>query len=149
MKKLLSSLFFILLAVSIANAQKGKQAALKKLDSNSEKYGEIAMEIWNWAEMGYQEEKSSALLQKTLADEGFSIKTGIANIPTAFVAEYGSGSPVIAVLGEYDALPGLSQQAIPEKKIGKWCRWSCLWSSFIWNCLVCSSNRGKRLANGK
>ena len=66
--------------------------------------------------MGYQEEKSAALLQKTLSDEGFSIKKGVAGMPTAFIAEYGSGSPVIAILGEYDALPGLSQQAIPEKK---------------------------------
>ena len=66
--------------------------------------------------MGYQEEKSAALLQQTLSDEGFSIKKGVAGMPTAFIAEYGSGSPVIAILGEYDALPGLSQQAIPEKK---------------------------------
>jgi aminobenzoyl-glutamate utilization protein B len=66
--------------------------------------------------MGYQEEKSSALLQKTLADEGFSIKKGVAGIPTAFIAEYGSGTPVIAIMGEYDALPGLSQQAVAEKK---------------------------------
>ena len=66
--------------------------------------------------MGYQEEKSSALLQKTLADEGFSIKKGVAGIPTAFIAEYGNGTPVIAIMGEYDALPGLSQQAVAEKK---------------------------------
>ena len=66
--------------------------------------------------MGYLEEKSSALLQKTLSDQGFEIKKGVAGIPTAFVAEYGNGSPVIAILGEYDALPGLSQQAVPEKK---------------------------------
>jgi aminobenzoyl-glutamate utilization protein B len=65
--------------------------------------------------MGYLEEKSAALQQKTLGDEGFSIKSGVAGIPTAFTAEYGSGSPVIAILGEYDALPGLSQKAVPEK----------------------------------
>ena len=59
--------------------------------------------------------KSSALLQKTLFEEGFSVENEVANIPTAFVASYGSGSPVIAILGEYDALPGLSQQAVPYK----------------------------------
>jgi aminobenzoyl-glutamate utilization protein B len=66
--------------------------------------------------MGYLEEQSSSLLQETLSKEGFTIKKGVANIPTAFVAEYGSGLPIIAILGEFDALPGLSQQAIPEKK---------------------------------
>ncbi|MDT0608542.1 amidohydrolase [Croceitalea rosinachiae] len=116
MQKLFFILVCYLLTLSSITAQKSKEAVLKKLDSQSEKFGDIAMQIWNFAEMGYQEEKSTALLQKTLSDEGFSIESGIANIPTAFVAEYGSGSPVIAILGEYDALPGLSQQAIPEKK---------------------------------
>ena len=97
-------------------SQKKADVVLKKLDANQKKYADIALQIWDLAEMGYLEEKSSALLQKTLADEGFSIKKGVAGIPTAFVAEYGSGYPVIAILGEYDALPGLSQQAVPEKK---------------------------------
>ncbi|WP_435625183.1 amidohydrolase [Flagellimonas sp.] len=97
-------------------SQKKADDVLEKLDANQKKYADIALQIWDLAEMGYLEEKSSALLQKTLADEGFSIKKGVAGIPTAFVAEYGSGYPVIAILGEYDALPGLSQQAVPEKK---------------------------------
>ena len=66
--------------------------------------------------MGYLEEKSSALLQKTLSDAGFSIKAGVADIPTAFVAEYGSGLPIIGILAEYDALPGISQEVAPERK---------------------------------
>ena len=66
--------------------------------------------------MGYLEEQSSSLLQETMSKEGFTIKKSVADIPTAFVAEYGSGLPIIAILGEFDALPGLSQQAIPEKK---------------------------------
>ena len=89
---------------------------LKELDKKTETYGNIAHQIWEWAEMGYQEERSSALLQQTLEKEGFRIQKGVAGIPTAFVAEYGSGGPVIGVLGEFDALPGLSQQAVPEKK---------------------------------
>ncbi len=112
-KLILSSL---LLSVTILNAQKKVNDVIKKLDSKSEVYGAIAQNIWELAEMGYQEEKSSALLQKTLSDEGFTIKKGVAGIPTAFIAEYGSGTPVIAIMGEYDALPGLSQQAVPEKK---------------------------------
>ena len=98
------------------NAQKKLDDVLKNLDAKSESYGEIAQTIWDLAEMGYQEEKSAALLQKTLADAGFTINKGVAGIPTAFTAEYGSGAPIIGIMGEYDALPGLSQQAIPEKK---------------------------------
>lgn len=98
------------------NAQKKLDGVLKALDAKSESYGEIAQTIWDLAEMGYQEEKSAALLQKTLADAGFTINKGVAGIPTAFTAEYGSGAPIIGIMGEYDALPGLSQQAVPEKK---------------------------------
>jgi aminobenzoyl-glutamate utilization protein B len=79
-------------------------------------YKEVALQIWDYAEMGYKEEKSSALLEKTLIDNGFDVKANIAGMPTAFIASYGSGSPVIAILGEFDALPGLSQEAVPEKK---------------------------------
>ena len=86
------------------------------LDSKKELYSAIAQQIWGFAEMGYQEEKSAALLQQTLSNEGFRINKGVAGIPTAFIAEYGEGLPVIALLGEYDALPGLSQEAIAEKK---------------------------------
>ncbi|WP_350291332.1 amidohydrolase [uncultured Croceitalea sp.] len=112
-------LFFLIGSFLICNlitAQKSKQDMLAAIDSKSEAYEAIAQEIWNYAEMGYQETKSSNLLQKTLQEEGFQIKTGVAEIPTAFIAEYGSGYPVIAILGEFDALPGLSQQAVPEKK---------------------------------
>lgn len=112
---------FLLLLISTGfifglNAQKNKEATLAQLDSKSKEYAAIAQEIWALAEMGYLEEESSKLLRNTLADEGFEIETGVAEIPTAFTAEYGSGAPVIAILGEFDALPGLSQQAIPEKK---------------------------------
>ncbi len=98
------------------NAQKKAEDVLKKLDSKAEAYGTIAQNIWDLAEMGYQEEKSAALLQQTLSDAGFTIEKGVAGIPTAFIAEYGSGKPVIAIMGEYDALPGLSQEAVAEKK---------------------------------
>ena len=86
------------------------------LEAKKEKYGAIAQQMWGFAEMGYQEEKSAALLQETLRNEDFKITKGVAEIPTAFIAEYGEGLPVIAILGEYDALPGISQEAIAEKK---------------------------------
>lgn len=111
---LLLPLLFVLVSLPLT-AQKSTDQVLKNLNQKSEVYGAIAQNIWEFAEMGYLEEKSSALLQKTLSDEGFKIEKGIAGIPTAFIAEYGSGAPIIALLGEYDALPGLSQQAAPEK----------------------------------
>lgn len=77
---------------------------------------ENAKKIWDWSEPGYKETKSSALLSDWLESSGFRVKRGICGIPTAFVAEYGSGSPVIALLGEYDALPGLSQDAVPYQQ---------------------------------
>jgi len=69
------------------------------------------MQNWDTNEV-----KSSALLQETLKKEGFTVEAGVADIPTAFVATYGSGQPVIGILAEFDALPGLAQQAVPEKK---------------------------------
>ena len=77
----------------------------------------ILRDIWNYAEGGYREFRSSERLITVLRDEGFRVTTGIAGIPTAFVAEYGSGSPVIGITAEYDALPGMSQEAAcPERK---------------------------------
>lgn len=119
-QKIMKNLFLLgamgFLSIYSIHAQKKVSDVISKLDQQSETYGEIAQEIWNLAEMGYQEEKSSALLQKTLSEAGFKIEKGVAGIPTAFIAEYGSGAPIIAIMGEYDALPGLSQEAVAEKK---------------------------------
>ena len=115
MKNIAIILFSFLLSLNL-KAQKSSQEIFQKLDEQFSFYGNIAHAIWGFAELGYQEEKSSALLQTTLANESFRIEKGVAGIPTAFIAEYGSGKPIIAILGEYDALPGLSQEAIPEKK---------------------------------
>lgn len=76
------------------------------------KYGTISDAIWNYAELGMQEFKSSAILIKTLEEEGFNVEKGVAGMPTCFVATYGSGKPVIGILGEFDALPTLSQEAL-------------------------------------
>ena len=66
-------------------------------------------------ELGYHEEKSSALLQQHLQEAGFRVEAGVADEPTGFIASYGQGKPVIAILGEFDALPGLSQAALPDR----------------------------------
>lgn len=92
------------------------QELISFLDQNQATYASLAQEIWGLAELGYQEEQSSTLLKGLLAEHDFSIESGVAGMPTSFVASYGSGAPVIAILAEYDALPGLSQEALPYKE---------------------------------
>ncbi|MEQ8790062.1 MAG: amidohydrolase [Pirellulaceae bacterium] len=75
-----------------------------------------AHKIWEWAEPGYQETRSSALLAEMLEKAGFKIQRGVAGIPTAFTATIGQGKPVVGILGEYDALPGLSQAGVPVQQ---------------------------------
>ena len=88
---------------------------LQFLDARYAQTERMASTLWDYAEVGYQEVQSSALLQAALAAEGFEIEAGVAGMPTAFVASYGQGGPVIGVLAEYDALPGLSQDATPAR----------------------------------
>ena len=88
----------------------------KFIEANRDMLIEISNKIWEFAEIGLEEYKSSELLIKTLKDAGFTVETSVADMPTAFVASYGVGKPVIAILGEFDALPGLSQVAEPIKK---------------------------------
>lgn len=110
-------LWFLLCAASPLVAQtKGTDAMMASLDARAAVYSGIAKQIWGFAEVGYQETKSSALLQEQLRTAGFTVEAGVAEIPTAFVATWGSGKPVIGILGEFDALPGLSQDAVPTRK---------------------------------
>lgn len=114
MKKLTVALCLISSAL-LAQYDKEKQTIINDLDKNFNKYTDVAKEIWGYAELGFLEDKSTAALQGLLEKEGFKIDKGVAGMPTAFVATYGSGKPVIGILAEYDALPGLSQQAMPTK----------------------------------
>jgi aminobenzoyl-glutamate utilization protein B len=84
---------------------------LAGIDARYDETASVARQLWEWAEVGYKEERSSALLQDRLSAAGFKISKGAAGIPTAFVAEYGKGGPVIAILAEFDALPGINQDA--------------------------------------
>jgi aminobenzoyl-glutamate utilization protein B len=102
----------------ILNAQNKdalKNEVIKNIDGKYTDYKKIAMQIWDFAELGYQEMKSSELHQQTMKNAGFSVQSGVADIPTAFVATFGEGKPVIGILAEYDALPGLAQTAEPTK----------------------------------
>ena len=97
-----------------ADLYKAKKTALAYLEDSLvvKRFGLISDAIWGYAELGMQEFKSSALLIKTLEEEGFSVEKGVAGMPTCFVATWGSGKPVIGILGEYDALPMISQKAL-------------------------------------
>ncbi len=101
---------------AVAQRQDDGSQVVAAIEARRQAYADVALQIWKFAETGYEEVKSSALLESKLADAGFTVQKGVADIPTAFVANYGSGRPVIAFIGEYDALPGLSQEAMPEKK---------------------------------
>jgi aminobenzoyl-glutamate utilization protein B len=109
-----------LLLAQGAVAQKKKdvkqQVAIAYLDRSFAVYDGLQKQIWRNPELGFLEEKSSALLQQHLKENGFTIEAGVAGMPTAFVATYGSGSPVIGILAEFDALPGLSQDTVPYRK---------------------------------
>jgi aminobenzoyl-glutamate utilization protein B len=86
--------------------------SIKQRESQS---WEAAISIWKWAEPGYQETRSAELLASMLQQHGFTIQRPVAKIPTAFIATFGTEKPVLALLGEYDALPGLSQEATPVR----------------------------------
>ena len=92
-----------------------KEAALAALSSAYEADKKTALQIWEYAEVGYKEVKSAALHVQHLKDAGFTVETGVAGIPTAFVATYGTGSPAIGILAEYDALPGINQSTSSER----------------------------------
>jgi len=105
-----------LLAPHPLSAQMTKADVAGWLDARAEHLTDVAMRIWDLAEVGYMEKESSALLAGELEAYGFRVTRGVAGIPTAFVAEYGSGKPVIGVLGEFDALPGINQDRVPTRQ---------------------------------
>jgi aminobenzoyl-glutamate utilization protein B len=106
----------IILACAAALIAADKESVLKQMDAHATHYGDVSRQIWEFAEVGYKEHKSAELLKSELRQSGFTVQDNVAGIPTAFTASWGQGKPVIAVLGEYDALPALSQESIPERK---------------------------------
>ena len=96
--------------------QTAKPALDAYIKAHADSSWEMARKIWEWAEVGYQEKRSAALLADAMEAGGFKVERGVAGIPTSFIATIGSGKPVIGILGEYDALPGLSQQAVPDRQ---------------------------------
>lgn len=122
MKKIVLAGALLILTQGVSFAQKkGKKDALNNvsieyLNKSFGTYDKLQKQIWANPELGFIETNSSALLQQHLKENGFTVEAGVAGMPTAFVASYGSGHPVIAVLAEFDALPGLSQDTVPYRK---------------------------------
>lgn len=101
---------------AVGEAKDTKDEIAASTDAKESEYAHIAKEIWGFAELAFSEVKSSSLLQSKLKEEGFSVEVGVAGLKTAFVASYGKGKPIIGILAEFDALPGMSQDAVPERK---------------------------------
>jgi len=103
-----------LLALGGASAG-AQEAVLGHAQAQQKAAISLAQDIWEFAELGYLEKRSTRRLQQFLKKRGFRVEVNLADMPTAFVASSGSGKPVIAILAEFDALPGLSQSATPTR----------------------------------
>ncbi|MEX0914346.1 MAG: amidohydrolase, partial [Wenzhouxiangellaceae bacterium] len=96
-------------------SQELKQDVIASVDAQSDALIDLSDRIWSFAEIAFRETDSADALIEHAAAHGFEITRSVGGIPTAFIAEYGSGKPVIGIMGEFDALPGLSQEAVPER----------------------------------
>ena len=108
-------LFVSITSFAQKEMSKNKKALLTSVEKHKNELIKISDEIWGLAETAFEETKSAEILASYAEKNGFNVERGVAGMPTAFVATYGSGSPVISVLGEFDALPGISQKATPTK----------------------------------
>lgn len=107
---------FVVSAMLSARPKSHDDVGIKWLETHFQLLDSVSKAIHSFAEPGYQEYKSSTLLISILEENGFRVEKGVAGIPTAFVATYGEGKPIIGILAEYDALPGLSQAAVPYRQ---------------------------------
>ncbi len=118
MKKtiLFIGLFLISITIHSQKLNAAKKAIIASVENHQAELIKISDSIWGLAETAFEEDISSKVLADYAEQNGFTVERGVAGMPTAFVATYGSGKPVISVLGEFDALPGISQKAIPTKE---------------------------------
>jgi aminobenzoyl-glutamate utilization protein B len=99
-----------------ATEVKNKEEAVASIEKRKAEMTKLSDQIWGFAETAFREHKSSKALSDYAEQQGFKVERGIAGMPTAFIASYGQGQPVIGILGEFDALPGISQKALPSKE---------------------------------
>lgn len=117
MKKLLLGLSFVAMTTLLfaQEISQSKQAIINSVEQHKADLIGISDQIWAYAEIAFEESKSAKVLADYAEKQGFKVERGVADIPTAFIAEFGSGKPIIGILGEFDALPGLSQKTEPSK----------------------------------
>ena len=114
---LFSTLFLpILFSQNAPVLSESKQAVIASVDKHTQELTRLSDQIWAFAETALREHQSSKLLADYAESQGFRVERGVSGMPTAFIATYGSGRPIIGILGEYDALPGISQKASPIKE---------------------------------
>ncbi|NER11917.1 amidohydrolase [Leptobacterium flavescens] len=113
--KLICLLLCFSIGVQAQKISKNKKAVIASIEKHKAELIEVSDKVWAAAETAFNEEVSSKVLADYAEKNGFKVERGVAGMPTAFVATYGSGSPVIGILGEFDALPGLSQNTTPTK----------------------------------
>ena len=116
MKKYFLPLLFIYSLINAQVISKNKSAVLASVEKHQQELINLSDQVWGYAEIAMRETQSAKVLADYAEAQGFKVTRGVAAIPTAFIAEYGSGKPIIGVLGEFDALPGLSQKAQPVKE---------------------------------
>lgn len=96
--------------------EENKVEAERSVNRHAEELVDLSLRIWKYAEVALEETRSAEALANYAESQGFSVRRGVADMPTAFTATFGSGKPIIGILGEYDALPGVSQKATPVKE---------------------------------
>src|SRR5258706_15848125 len=119
MKIFFALLFTACLASTFAQTKKphlNKEAVSQSVNKHQQELIAISDKIWAYAETALKETKSSKELADYAEAQGFTVKRGVAGMPSAFIAEFGSGKPIVGIMGEYDALPGISQKAQPTKE---------------------------------
>jgi len=104
------------IAVSAQAPRPMKQSAVALVEKQRADLILLSEEIWGFAEVGLEETQSAEVLARYAESKGFTVQRGVAGISTAFVASYGSGRPIIGIMGEFDALPGISQKAVPTRE---------------------------------
>ena len=120
MKTFFSVVFACFYIAAVAQENKtvpaNKQSVLNSITKQEKELITLSDQVWSFAEIAMKEYQSAKVLSAYAELKGFKVTRNVADIPTAFIAEYGSGKPIIGILGEFDALPGLSQKAIPSKE---------------------------------
>src|SRR5262245_27552124 len=102
--------------IAAADGKQNKEEAVASIEKQKPELVSLSDQVWRFAETALRETRSSKALADYAERQGLEVKRGVAGMPTAFVASYGQGRPIIGILGEYDALPGISQKAQPAKE---------------------------------